>query len=122
MSLTLQQLAHATEHLQRDGEAWQHARSVVPNFSGPDYDAQRTAAYEAFLERRFEVFVDLPSRFDGIAAGWHRAAVRLFGERAEAALDALVAMHGPRAAWEGADAAELVLAYAVAQSDMGRRA
>lgn len=52
-------------------------------------------------------------RFDALPIGWHRLAVVMFGEGAEKALDALVALYGPCVDWPGLDAARamLVLAY-----------
>lgn len=107
--LTLTQLAHAAEYLQREGEAWDHVLATVPAFTGPDHDAARSLEYERFLERRHELFMSIPPRFDGLAIGWHRAAVRVCGERAVEALDALVARDGPHAAWPGAEDAERLL-------------
>lgn len=117
MILSLRDLAHAADHLQQPEEAWNHALATVPMLSGPDHDARRRDAYEAFLLRRAEIFVGLPSRFDALAVGWHRAAVRLFGERAEEALDATVALFGGRLGWSGVDDAERALLRAVSRQD-----
>lgn len=117
MRLTIEQLAFAAEHLQREGEAQAYADSVAPRAAfDPSRDRANGAAYEAFLARRLEALVSLPARFDGLAVGWHRAAVRLFGERAAEALDAVVA-EGLVSGWSGKDDAERALMCAMARRE-----
>jgi hypothetical protein len=59
------------------------------------------------------IVASLPDRFDGLPIGWHRAAARLFGERAEEALDELARRHGPRVDWPGVESAEAMLRLAM---------
>lgn len=111
---TLKHLAFAAEHLQREGEAQAYADSVAPRNGAHDRQRANGEAYEVFLARRLEMFVSLPERFDGIAIGWHRAAVKLFGERAAEALDAALSRIGQPHEYLGAEDAEQTLRQAMA--------
>lgn len=114
MGVTIQQLCFAAEYLQLDDEAQRHADRVAPRNGAADRDRANGEAYEAFLARRLELFTTLPARFDTLAIGWHRAAVRVFGERAAEALDALVACHSKRATYYDGLEAERRLRAAMA--------
>jgi hypothetical protein len=101
--LSLEQARFAAEHLCRPGETTA-VREAASMWQGPDHDRARTEAWEGLLARRFAIFVSLVD-FDHMPVGWHRAAVRLFDERAAEALRAVAG----RRDWPGAEEAERAL-------------